>query len=84
MKLIQNFSEVNIGDLILYKIEDINRVYSVLGIDFDGIHDRKLIYSSDGAHSNAFISRTVIKNTCWYLLNEKEVNYYLKLMIFSS
>lgn len=87
MKIIKNLSEISIGDYILYKLEDLNidRVYKVLEIHSAGISKREFIYSSDKKnHANAFISSSTFRNGLWFLLDQEEANYYLKLMIFSS
>lgn len=84
MKQIDRISEVKQGDYILCEIGSNNRVYKVLAIDVNSIYDREAIYSSDGSFSNYPISNFPLQNRNWYLLNEKEINYYLKLAIFSS
>ena len=83
MKLITNINNVNVGDFIIFTGRKGDRVYRVLGKTNSVIFDREPVYSDDGGFSNSIIDNfDFITDPFWYLLNEKEINYYLKLAIF--
>ena len=84
MKQIIAIDDVNIGDYILYQNQRSERVYVVRTKEHDLISNRELVYSSDGDHSNYPIDRGEFgtNNINWYILNSKEINHYLKLLVF--
>lgn len=90
MKLITNINNVNVGDFILVYLpkHEATRVYKIIQIDNQKIIKREFIYSSDGGFSksimtnNSFNSSYSDHTDLWYLLDEKEINYYLKLAVF--
>lgn len=90
MKQITRKDTLNIGDyvLILNKDEDLERVYKIKDIFFDNFHttcyNREYIYSKNGCFGDIERDHLSMADDGCFLLNEKEINHYLKLSIFSS
>lgn len=82
MNLIEDLSKVNVGDYILFKDSPNERVYLVVEIKEGYISKRKGIYSNDGFSNARMFFKEYNKN--FYLLDAKEVNYYLKLTVFEQ
>lgn len=90
MKQITEEDTLNIGDYVLIesKPENIERVYKIKDILFDFeerlSYIRENIYSKDGSFGPRERQHlSMVFDNC-FLLDEKELNHYLKLAIFSS
>lgn len=84
MKRVSN--RLKVGDYLF--ILNMNRVYRIKKIlnstKDDPTYIREKVYSRDGSFGpeKRLHSETLLDSS--YLLNKEEVNYYLKLVIFSS
>lgn len=77
-------NEIKVGSYIIFKPDynsNIERVYILTYICKDYL-DRKVIYSNDDQIYETRIYYSADGTFNYYLLNEKEVDYYLKLATF--
>lgn len=88
MITINDIKELKVGDYILHHSRiytDIIWVYQIVKMNDIFIEDRKFIYTSIEKHipyDNSIMGNSYFINNNWYLLNDKEINSYIKLSVF--